>query len=63
MIFTFDYALRCNLHSQDPPDISRFWYILAGFLLFVVVWIVRMFKRFARPPEDAGSADGEINGP
>jgi uncharacterized membrane protein len=63
MIFTFDYALRSNLHSQDPPDISRFWYILAGFLLFVVVWIVRMFKRFARPPEDTGSADGEINGP
>ena len=63
MIFTFDYALKSNLHPQDPPDISRLWYILAGFLLFMVVWTVRMFKRFARPPEDTGSADGEINGP
>jgi hypothetical protein len=57
MIFTFDYALKSNLHPQDPPDISRLWYILAGFLLFMVVWTVRMFKRFARPPVDTGSAD------
>jgi uncharacterized membrane protein len=53
MIFTFDYALKSNLHSQDPPDISRLRYILAGFLLFVVVWTVRMFVRFARLPRDA----------
>jgi uncharacterized membrane protein len=55
MILTFDYAIQSNLHPENRPDVSRMWYILAGFLLFVVVWIVRMIARFARPPED-GSA-------
>jgi uncharacterized membrane protein len=52
MILTFDYAIQSNLHPDNRPDVSRMWYILAGFLLFVVVWIARMFARFARPPRD-----------
>jgi uncharacterized membrane protein len=50
MIFTFDYALKSNLHPENAPNISRLWYVLAGFLLFMVVWTVGMFKRFARAP-------------
>jgi hypothetical protein len=53
MILTFDYAVQSNLHPRNPPDVSRMWYILVGFLLFVVVWSVRMFIRFGRPPQDA----------
>ena len=52
MILTFDYAIQSNLHPDNRPDVSRMWYILAGFLLFVIVWIARMFARFARPPRD-----------
>ncbi len=49
MISTFDYAVQSNLHPENRPDISRMWYILAGFLLFIVVWIIRMLSKFLRP--------------
>jgi uncharacterized membrane protein len=52
IIFAFDFAVRSNLHRDTQPDVSRVWYILGGFLLFVVVWIARMFARFGRPPRD-----------
>jgi len=52
MILTFDYAMQSNLHPDHRPDVSRMWYILAGFLAFVVVWIVRIFTRFVRLPQD-----------
>jgi uncharacterized membrane protein len=51
LILTFDYAVQSNLHPDHPPDVSRMWYILAGFITFMVVWITRLFKRFLRPPE------------
>jgi len=51
MILTFDYAIQSNLHPDNRPDVSRMWYILVGFLAFVVVWIVRMFTRFSRQPQ------------
>lgn len=53
MILTFDYAIQSNLHPDHRPDVSRMWYILAGFLTFLVVWIIRMFTRFGRLPGDA----------
>jgi uncharacterized membrane protein len=52
ILLTFDYAIQSNLHPQNRPDPSRMWYILAGFLLFTVVWIARMFSRFGRTPAD-----------
>lgn len=52
MILTFDYAIQSNLHPDNRPDVSRMWYILAGFLAFLIVWIVRMFTQFGRPPAD-----------
>jgi hypothetical protein len=51
MILTFDYAIQSNLHPGDRPDISRMWFILADFLVFVVVSVARMFIRFGRPPQ------------
>ncbi len=50
IIVTFDYAIQSNLHPDNRPDISRMWYLLAGFLAFVVVWIFRMMTKFLRPP-------------
>jgi hypothetical protein len=55
ILLTFDYAIQSNLHPQNRPDASRMWYILAGFLLFTVVWIARMFSRFGRAPEDSSA--------
>lgn len=52
MILTFDYAIQSNLHPGNRPDPARMWYILAGFLAFVVIWIIRMFTRFLRAPRD-----------
>jgi len=51
MILTFDYAIQSNLHPDHRPDVSRMWYILAGFLVFMAVWLARMFARFSRPPD------------
>jgi uncharacterized membrane protein len=51
MILTFDYAIQSNLHPQNRPDPAGMWYILAGFLLFVLFWIVRMLAKFFRTPE------------
>src|ERR1700674_3110898 len=52
MILTFDYAIQSNLHPDHRPDVSRMWYILAGFLAFVIVWIIRMILRFSRLPQN-----------
>lgn len=51
MILTFDYAVQSNLHPDSPPDVSRLWYILAGFITFSVVWITRLLKQFLQLPE------------
>jgi uncharacterized membrane protein len=51
MILTFEYAVQSNLHPDDPPDISRMWYVLAGFIAFAVVWIARLLTRFVRVPQ------------
>jgi uncharacterized membrane protein len=51
MILTFDYAIQSNLHPQNRPDPARMWYVLAGFLLFVLLWIVRMLGKFFRTAE------------
>jgi hypothetical protein len=51
MILTFDYAIQSNLHPENRPDPARMWYILLGFLVFVVAWISRMFAKFLRMPQ------------
>jgi len=51
IILTFDYAIQSNLHPDNRPDISRMWYILAAFILFTLVWTIRMLLRLGRMPE------------
>jgi uncharacterized membrane protein len=50
MIVAFDYAVQSNVHPDHPPAVSHLWVTLAGFLVFVIVWLIRMFTRFGRPP-------------
>jgi uncharacterized membrane protein len=52
IILTFDYAIQSNLHPPNPPDPARMWYLLAGFLVFTVVWVFRMLAKFLRPPQE-----------
>lgn len=49
-ILVFDYAIQINLDPQHPPSSDRFWYVLAGFLVFVMVWTIRMLAKFLRQP-------------
>jgi len=51
MILTFDYAIQSNLHPDGRPDISRMLYI-AGLVLFMLVWTIRMLLRFGRVPRN-----------
>jgi len=52
IILTFNYAVQSNLHPEHRPDVSRLWYILAGFLAFTIVWTIRMLSKFLRLPQD-----------
>lgn len=60
ILLTFDYAIQSNLHPENRPDASRMWYILAGFLVFTIVWIARLFSRFGRVPEDDAGPKREL---
>jgi uncharacterized membrane protein len=55
LILTFDYAIQSNLHPDHRPDVSRLWYTLAGFVVFILVWMMRMLTRFLRVPGDSSS--------
>lgn len=56
MIVVYDYAAQSNLHPDHPPGVSRLIYTLVGFLAFVIVWLVRMFTKFLRPPQTSPGA-------
>ena len=49
-ILVFGYAVQINLRPDHPPSVARLVYTLVGFLVFVIVWLVRIFKKFLRPP-------------
>jgi len=55
ILVVFNYAIQSNLHPSHRPDISRIWYLLAGFLVFVVVSIACMVIHFGRPPRGVSS--------
>lgn len=57
-ILVFDYAIQSNLHPGNPPNPARFWYFLAGFLIFTTAWTIRMLARFLRPPQRSPGAQG-----
>ncbi|HYL84780.1 MAG TPA: DUF1648 domain-containing protein [Candidatus Angelobacter sp.] len=52
LIVVFDYAIRSNLHPGNPPDPARMWYVLAGFLIFMIGSTIRMLTKFLRPPQE-----------
>ena len=52
MIFAFDYAIQGNLHPEKPPDPAPMWYVLAGFVTFVLLGTIRMLAKFLRPPSE-----------
>jgi hypothetical protein len=48
LLVTFELAIEANLRRQNlPPD--AMWALLAGFLIFTGAWLVRLYRRFARP--------------
>ena len=50
IILAFDYAVQTNLHSPYGPHPARLWYVLALFAAFTLVWTIRLFGPFGRPP-------------
>jgi len=50
MIFAFEFAVRTNLHPENPPNPIAFWYVLGGLLVFSLVWSGLMMAKFLRPP-------------
>jgi len=52
ILFACEYAIQSNLHPENPPNPARMWYVLVGFLLFTLLWVIRMLTRFLRPPAD-----------
>jgi uncharacterized membrane protein len=51
IVLTFNYAVQSNMAHAHRPDPTRFRYILVGFGVFSIVWVIRIVTRFARPPE------------
>jgi uncharacterized membrane protein len=50
IIWAFDYAVQTNLRSPHGPNPARLWYVLGLFAAFTLVWTMRLFGRFGRPP-------------
>ena len=48
MIVAFEYAIRSNLHPETRSDVAHLWYTFVGFLVFLSVWLARLFIRFGR---------------
>ncbi len=45
---TFQLAIQANLRRQNLPS-DAMWALLAGFLIFTGAWMVRLYRRFAKP--------------
>ena len=50
IILAFDYAMQTNLRSESGANPARLWYMLAGLVVFAVIWTIRLFGRFGRLP-------------
>jgi uncharacterized membrane protein len=50
IIVAFDYAMQMNLHPASGPNLARLWYMLAGLVVFAIIWTIRLFGRFGRLP-------------
>jgi uncharacterized membrane protein len=53
--FTTPIWLFVEFNRNNPAHLSNgFWFLLGGFLAFVVAWLVRLVTHFSRVPSDAG---------
>jgi uncharacterized membrane protein len=52
IVLAYGYAIQSNLNPSHPPDPRGFLYILIGFGVFTVIWMIRFLKKFARPPDN-----------
>jgi uncharacterized membrane protein len=53
MVLTFDFAVQANFRDRPRLDSSTFVVALIAFILFSIVFTVRMIKRFGSPPQTA----------
>ncbi len=53
ILITINFALQANFHPERRPDATPMWYVLAGFLSFVIVSSIRMVSKFLRLPQDS----------
>jgi uncharacterized membrane protein len=57
VIVVMQMALQANL-SPEPRLSSAFWFVFVAYLLFIVVWVIRLFVRFGRLPSDPADLQG-----
>jgi uncharacterized membrane protein len=48
---SFDYAIRENLHPVAHLDLPAIVYVLAGFLVFTALWLIRLLAYFTSHPD------------
>ena len=53
--YAFEFAIQANLHRGRVAHPERLLYTIVAFLLFTLLWIVRMFRRFPQPPNPNAS--------
>jgi hypothetical protein len=47
-----NYAIGRNLHPEAQLDPPVLVYVLGGFLVFTILWSIRLLTHFARIPHD-----------
>lgn len=50
-----DYAIGRNLHPRAELDPPVFFYVFGGFVLFTVLWSIRLLTHFSSIPRDSFS--------
>lgn len=54
LLFVAVFELTARANAGDEARLGgAFWYVLAGYLLYVAWWVVRMHRRFRLPQEAA----------
>src|SRR5258708_17954757 len=53
ILLTINFAIQANLYPDHRPDATPMWYVLPGFLAFLVVSSIRLMAKFLRPLQDS----------